>query len=88
MTDIKSVIDSCHTLADMWCDRREKHCLSFILPNLLSPLAHTDQLESLLDALKDVKGLCRSRLKDDEIKILNKAHNDLDDLLHGPLESR
>ena len=37
----------------------------------------------LLDALKDVKGLCRADLPEDELRMLIEAHNALEDLLRG-----
>jgi hypothetical protein len=46
-------------------------------------LAHTDQLQSLLSALKDIQGLCRERLTKDEFTWLLEAHNTLDDVLTG-----
>ncbi|MBN2290871.1 MAG: hypothetical protein JXM70_00510 [Pirellulales bacterium] len=65
---------------DSWCERRELRCLSLLLPAYVSPLAHTDQLHGLLDVLKDVNGLCREKLKSDELNWLIEAHNTLEDI--------
>jgi hypothetical protein len=37
----------------------------------------------LLDALKDVKGVCRAELPEDELRMLIEAHNVLEDSLRG-----
>ena len=47
------------------------------------PLAYTDQMFDLLEALKDVKGLCRGELQEDELRMLIEAHNVLEDALKG-----
>jgi hypothetical protein len=88
MSDLAHVAKICHQLTDAWCDRREKKCLVYLLGASLSPLAHTDQLGDLLSALKDVKGLCHDELTREEINLVNDAHNTLDDILNGPLETR
>jgi len=53
----------------------------FGLPAYVSPLAHTDQLHGLLDALNDVKVLCREKLTPNELTWLIEAHNTLEDIL-------
>ncbi len=50
-------------LFDGWCERHVLFGpLQRLLPAYPSPLAHTDQKHQLLEALRDVKGLCRSDL--------------------------
>jgi hypothetical protein len=88
MSDLSRVVQICDQLTDAWCDRREKKCLIYLLAASRGPLVHTDQWEDLLSALKDVKGLCRDQLTREEIDLVNEAHNSLDDILHGPLETR
>ncbi|HOW66705.1 MAG TPA: hypothetical protein P5186_24940 [Candidatus Paceibacterota bacterium] len=44
-------------------------------------MAHTDQLHGLLDALNDVKVLCREKLTPNELTWLIEAHNTLEDIL-------
>jgi hypothetical protein len=71
------------TLIDRWCERRALRPLQLLLRAYPGPLAHTDQKFELLDALKDVKGLCRADLPEDELRMLNEAHNALEDSLSG-----
>jgi hypothetical protein len=77
----ENVMECCRRCVDSWCERRELRCLSLLLPAYTSPLANTDQLHGLLDALKDVKGLCREKLRSDELTWLIEAHNTLEDIL-------
>ena len=76
--DIPKVLD---TLIDGWCERRAIRPLKYLLRAYPGPLAHTDQQYELLDALKDVKGLCRDDLTPEERQLLNEAHNTLEDSL-------
>ncbi len=38
---------------------------------------------SILDAMRDVKGLCRNELREDELRMLIEALNALEDSLRG-----
>ena len=76
--DIPSTLD---TLIDRWCERRALRPLQLLFRAYPGPLAHTDQLFELLDALKDVKGLCRSELPTEELGMLVEAVNELEDAL-------
>ncbi|PYK07332.1 MAG: hypothetical protein DME66_01525 [Verrucomicrobia bacterium] len=76
--DIPKILD---TLIDGWCERRAIRPLKYLLRAYPGPLAHTDQLYELLDALKDVKDLCRDDLTPEERQMLNKADNTLEDSL-------
>ncbi len=76
--DIVKILD---TLIDGWCERRAIRPLQYLLRAYPGPLAHTDQKYELLDALKDVKGLCRDDLTSEERQLLNEAHNTLEDSL-------
>jgi hypothetical protein len=78
--DIHQTLD---TLIDRWCDRRALRPLQLLFRAYPGPLAHTDQLFELLDALKDVKGLCRVELPTGELQMLIEAHNALEDSLKG-----
>ena len=78
--DIRRTLD---TLIDRWCERRALRPLQLLLRAYPGPLAHSDQMFELLDALKDVKGLCRAELPEDELRMLIEAHNDLEDALRG-----
>ena len=76
--DIRHTLD---TLIDRWCERRALRPLQLLFRAYPGPLVHTDQLFQLLDALKDVKGLCRSELPAEELQMLIEAHNALEDSL-------
>ena len=82
--DIRRTLD---TLIDRWCERRALRPLQLLLRSYPGPLAHTDQMFELLDALKDVKGLCRAELPEDELRMLIEAHNALEDSLRGKSQS-
>lgn len=72
-------------LIDQWCDRRELKPLQFLFRAYPGVLAHTDQFGDLLDALKDVKGLCRDRLKPQELTTVIELVNELEDYInHRP----
>jgi tRNA C32,U32 (ribose-2'-O)-methylase TrmJ len=71
------------TLIDGWCERRAIRPLQQLLRAYPSPLAHTDQKHELLEALRDVKGLCRADLTEDELRMLIEIINTLEDSLHG-----
>ncbi len=76
--DITKSLDS---LIDGWCERRAIRPLQYLLRAYPGPLAHTDQHYELLDALKDVKGLCREDLTPEERRMVNEVHNTLEDSL-------
>jgi len=82
--DIRGTLD---TLIDRWCERRALRPLQLLFRAYPGPLAHTDQLFELLDALKDVKGLCRAELSAEEIRMLVEAVNELEDALKSPGKS-
>ena len=71
------------TLIDRWCERRALRPLQLLFRAYPGPLLHTDQKFELLDAMKDVKGLCRAELEDDELRMLIEAVQSLEDSLHG-----
>jgi hypothetical protein len=75
------------TLIDRWCERRALRPLQLLFRAYPGPLAHTDQRFEVLDALKDVKGLCRAELPEDELRMLVEVHNALEDSLRGRRQS-
>ncbi len=77
---IRSTLD---TLIDRWCERRALRPLQLLFRAYPGALAHTEQMFDLSDALKDVKGLCRAELPEDELRMLIEAHNALEDALKG-----
>jgi hypothetical protein len=72
-------------LIDAWCERRALKPLHYILRAYPTVIAHTDQKFELLDALKDVKGLCRDDLTPAERQLVAKAHDFLEDRLNTHL---
>src|SRR5262245_19606941 len=75
------ICSSLDILIDRWCERRALRPLQLLLRAYPGPLVHTDQLLALLDAVKDVKGLCRAELPEDELRMLIEMHNALEDRL-------
>jgi hypothetical protein len=68
-------------LIDQWCDRRALHPLRFLLSVYPCALVHTDDYFQLLDKLKDVKGLCRNELTQEELGHVISAINEIEDTL-------
>jgi hypothetical protein len=71
------------SLIDRWCERRAIRPLRYLLNAYPGPLVHTDQKFQLLEALRDIKGLCRSDLTDEEIPMLIGVLNMLEDSLRS-----
>ena len=74
-------------LIDQWCERRELRPMQFLFRAYPGALAHTDQFGELLDALKDVKGLCRDKLKPEELTVVISLINELEDFVRQSLGS-
>ncbi|HEU0039386.1 MAG TPA: hypothetical protein VFR76_08940 [Verrucomicrobiae bacterium] len=68
-------------LIDQWCERRELRPLQCLLRAYPGVLAHTDQFGEVLDALRDVKGLCREKLKAEEVTMVISLINELEDFI-------
>lgn len=66
-------------LIDQWCERRVLRPLGLLLRAYPSALVHTDQVGDLLEALRDVKGLCRDELTQDELGYVISLINKLED---------
>jgi hypothetical protein len=75
------LVKTLDTVIDGWCERRALRPLQHLLCAYPGVLAHTDQKFELLDALKDVKGLCRDDPTPEERQLVNEAHNTLEDSL-------
>jgi len=67
-------------LVNGWCERKALKPLRFLLPSYPSVLVHTDQFAALLNSLRDIKGLCGSELKPEELTLVISAINELEDL--------
>ena len=72
-------------LIDQWCDRRELRPLQFLLRAYPGVLAHTDQFGEVLDALKDVKGICTEKLRLEELTTVISLINELEELIEKRL---
>jgi hypothetical protein len=66
-------------LIEQWCERKSLKPLKYILPIYPGPLAHADQLGDLLEALRDVKGLCRDDLNPEELNRVISSINELEE---------
>ena len=70
MKDLHTVFSQIDRLVDQWCERRRLKPLRLILSSY--PLANglTDEWQSLLSALEDIKGLCQAEMTADEKRLL------------------
>jgi hypothetical protein len=78
------VCQTLDTLIDQWCERRALRPLQLLFRAYPGSLLHTDQKFELLNAMKDVKGLCRGELPTDELRMLIEAVQALEDSLKNP----
>lgn len=74
-------------LIDQWCERRELRPLQFLFRAYPGVLVHTDQYGELLEALRDVKGLCRDKLRPDELTVVISLVNELEEFIQRRLRS-
>jgi hypothetical protein len=81
MNNIQDIHPKIDQLIDNWCDRRALKPLRFILGRYPIYNGLTDEWATLLDALKDIKGLCRDDLAGDERKTLVELINTIEDML-------
>jgi hypothetical protein len=70
-------------LINGWCERRALRPLAYLLPAYPGVLANTDQQFQLLEALKNLKRLCRDHLTLEELRLVTRAHDFLDERLRG-----
>jgi hypothetical protein len=68
-------------LINGWCERRALRPLAYLLPDYPGVFAHADQQFQLLEALKNLKRLCRDHLTPEELRLITQAHNFLDERL-------
>ncbi len=68
-------------LIDAWCERRALKPLHYLLRAYPAVITHTDQKFELLDALKNVKGLCRDDLTEEERRVVTQAHDFMEEKL-------
>jgi hypothetical protein len=68
-------------LINGWCERQALRPLAYLLPAYPGVFVHTDQQFQLLEALKNLKRLCRDHLTPEELRLITQAHNFLDERL-------
>ena len=86
LTDIPHLIEFnlFETLDDLingWCERRALRPLGYLLPAYSGVLTPTHQQFQLLEALKNLKRLCRDYLTPEELRLVTQAHNFLEERL-------
>ena len=69
------------SLINGWCEHRALYPLAYLLPAYPGALRHPDQQFQLLEALKNLKRLCRDHLTPEELRLITQAHNFLDERL-------
>ena len=69
-------------LIDGWRERRELRPL-YLLRVYPGVLMHTDKQFQLLEALKNLKKLCRDYLTPEELRLVTQAHNFLEERLRA-----
>lgn len=60
-------------LVNAWCDRHALLPLRYLLQAYPTVWNHTDECTRLLEALKDIRGLARDSVKEDEFRDLSRA---------------
>ena len=68
-------------LINGWCERRELSPLGYLLPAYPGVLTHTHEQFQLLEALKNLKRLCRDYLSPEELRLVTQAHDFLEERL-------
>ena len=68
-------------LINGWCERRALRPLGYLLRAYPGVLTHTDKQFQLLEALKNLKRLCRDYLTPEELRLVTQAHNFLEERL-------
>ncbi len=76
--DVPAILDR---LVTAWCERRALAPLRYILPAYPAVWNLTDEAYRLLEAMKDVRGLSRDSLTEDEDRDLTRAITLLQDAL-------
>jgi hypothetical protein len=62
-------------LINAWCERRALRPLAFLLAAYPAVSAHQVQEFELLEALKNLKSLCRDHLTSEELRLITEAHD-------------
>jgi hypothetical protein len=70
-------------LINCWCERRALCPLAHLLPAYPGVLAHSDHQFQLLEALKNLKGLCNDHLTPEELRLVTQAHDFVEERLRA-----
>ena len=70
-------------LINGWCERRALRPLRYLLEAYPGVLARTEQRFELVEALKKVKALCRDDLTQEELQLVTRAHDFLNERLRA-----
>ena len=62
-------------LINAWCERRALRPLAFLLAAYPGVSAHPVREFELLEALKNLKSLCRDHLTSEELRLIIQAHD-------------
>ncbi len=68
-------------LINGWCERRALRPLGYLLPVYPGVLTHINEQFQLLEALKNLKRLCRDYLTPEQLRLVTHAHNFLEERL-------
>ena len=77
----EDIFKNIEQLINNWCERKALEPLRYILRSYPIHNGLTDEWGSLLESLKDIKGLCRFSLTGDERKILVELINSIEDIM-------
>lgn len=75
------ILKNIEQLINNWCDRKALEPLRYILRSYPLHNGLTDDWGSLLESLKDIKGLCGNSLTGDERKMLVALINSIEDMM-------
>ncbi len=80
-TDVE-LLAALQWLAEAWCDRRSLTALRYLLPAYPVLQPHTEGLDTLLIALKDVRAFAREELTEPELLLVNDCILVVDRKIH------
>jgi hypothetical protein len=70
-------------LINGWCERRALRPLRYLLDAYPGVLAHTEQQFELVESVEKSEALCRDDLTQEELRLVTRAHDFLDERLRG-----
>ena len=70
-----NLVQTLDGLIDAWCERRALRPLTFLLAAYPGVSAHPVREFELLEALKNLKNLCRDHLTSEELELITQAHD-------------